>query len=193
MSHNTDLQYLHVVANNLTSLDLSHNPNLIEVLATANLLTSVTGLEHTSKLTKLYLGFNELKEFSIHQPSLMGLNIENNLLTELDVDNCSNMEYLLATSNQLTELNISTNKALKHLKVSYNKLQEIDMSHSKKLEELWISGNNLSQLDVSESPLLYDLRVLKNSLLTCISIATDQVIPTLQLGSHQGLSTEGCG
>ncbi|WP_323756609.1 leucine-rich repeat domain-containing protein [Roseivirga sp.] len=96
LSHNTELQYLHAEANQLTSLDLSHNPDLIEVLVTANLLSSVTGFENTSQLTKLYLGFNDLQEFSIHQPSLEGLNIENNLLTVLNVDNCSNLEYLLA-------------------------------------------------------------------------------------------------
>ena len=77
--------------NNLRSIDVTHNPNLI-VLA---------------------LDRNELKSLDVsNNPELMNLRVYNNQLDSLDVTNNTKLMVLLASSNLLTTIDISNNPDL---------------------------------------------------------------------------------
>lgn len=192
LSANINLEYLNIEANNLETLDISHNTGLTELNAIVNRLTSVTGLDKTTKLKTLNLAWNDLTELNVNLASLEGMNVEQNYLENLNIDGCVSLEYLLATVNQLETLNTDTNQALRHLKVSYNQLNELSLSNNPDIEIIWASGNQLSNLDVSELTKLYDLRIIRNQELTCIKISPEQDIPTVHKENHQNLNTGGC-
>ncbi|MFY0594471.1 leucine-rich repeat domain-containing protein [Roseivirga sp.] len=191
LSHLTKLETLFVEGNQLESLDVSNNTALTKLNALANLIEEIKGLNAT-KMKELWLGFNYLKSLSISLPSLEGINVENNDITQLDLENCINLKYILATSNQIAEFNTSNHTLLKHLKLSNNDIKTLDLTNNKNLEILWASSNELSQLDISSLSLLYDLRITRNTGLSCIKIDPTQQIPTIQLSDYQNLSTAGC-
>lgn len=193
LSANTKLEFLSIEANNLQSLDVSHNTELEDLNAIVNGLTSVAGLEKTTKLKTLNLAWNDLVTLDLNLPVLEGLNIENNFITSLKIEGCTSLEYVLATQNKLLTINTDTNPLLKHLKVSYNHITSLSLSNNPKLEILWTSGNQLTNLDVSQSPGLYDLRIIRNQELTCIKISAEQSFGTLQKENHQSLTTGSCG
>lgn len=192
LSQNPDLEHLEIGGNLLETIDLSENKKLEEVRLIANLLTEVKGIQEAKSLKRLFVGYNELTNLELNNPTLEGINLEYNYLTSLDLSGSTSLEYVLATANKLHSINTTDNLELKHLKTSYNELIALDLSTNIKLEELWVSANKLSNLDVSMLPDLYDLRTLFNEALTCIKIAEAQNIATLKLSDHQSLSTTSC-
>ena len=157
-----------------------------------NELTSVVGLESTTKLITLNLSWNYLEELTINLPLLEALNVEQNLLNTLDVSGCTSLKNLLATTNEIEVLNTNMNVALEILLLSANKIETINLKNNVNLNLLWISSNLLLELDVSKLPELHDLSIGRNSDLTCIKIAPDQSIATVRKQEHQELSADGC-
>jgi len=109
----------------LSNLDVSNNPALIELYADANQLTELD----LSKST-----------------ALKWLNVRNNQLTKLDVSNNPAMVLLYASDNQLTKLDVSNNPALEVLYASDNQLTSLDVSNN---TELWYLNchNNLLEAE----------------------------------------------
>lgn len=189
---NINLDTIRLQVNPIKAIDVSSNVNLTELNLLANQLTSVIGLDATTKLLSLNLSWNYLEELTINLPLLEGLNVEQNLLHTLNVDGCTSLRYLIATTNALETLNVDSNVALQTLLLSANQIAAINLEKNENLNLLWISSNQLQELDVSKLPGLYDLSIGRNSELTCVKIAADQSIATVRKEEHQKLSIKGC-
>lgn len=189
---NINLDTLRLQVNPIKAIDVSSNVNLTELNLLANELTSVIGLDATTKLLSLNLSWNYLEELTINLPLLEGLNVEQNLLHTLNVDGSTSLRYLIATTNALGTLNVDSNVALQTLLLSANQIAAINLENNENLNLLWISSNQLQELDVSKLPRLYDLSIGRNSELTCVKIAADQSIATVRREEQQELSINGC-
>ena len=77
-------------------------------------------------------------------------------LTNLDVSNCTKLEYLDCYYNKLTSLDVSKNSKLTYLRCSSNSLSSLDVSKCTALEQLDCNHNQLTGLDVSNSTALID-------------------------------------
>ncbi|GAB5555734.1 MAG: hypothetical protein Sapg2KO_53250 [Saprospiraceae bacterium] len=192
VSANVNLQYLNLEANSIKSLDVSNNPKLVELSVLVNELSSITGLEQTTGLKKLNLGWNDLESLTLNISSLEWINIEQNLLTNLNVNGCTSLTSLIATNNSLKQLDLHSNVSLQYLKVSANEIEQVDLSKNLALELFWISNNHLAKLDVSKLSKLYDLSIFGNADLSCIKTLDDQTIATVRKGDHQELSAGVC-
>ena len=126
----TNLQFLWVSNNQLTSLNVSNLTNLALLVADGNQLTSL-----------------DVSNFT----NLIGLWVRNNQLTSLDVSNLTNLEDLWVCNNQLTSLDVSNLTNLQDLRVSYNQLTSLDVSNLTKLMTLIVFNNQLTSMDVSKS------------------------------------------
>ena len=82
----TELEYLDCGNNAITSLDLSANTKLTDVICNNNLLETLDLSANTA---------------------LLSLNCENNLLVWLNIDNCAALNNLMMLGNNLPELNIA--------------------------------------------------------------------------------------
>ena len=82
----TELEYLDCGNNAITSLDLSANTKLTDVICNNNLLETLDLSANTA---------------------LLSLNCENNLLIWLNIDNCAALNNLMMLGNNLPELNIA--------------------------------------------------------------------------------------
>ncbi len=126
------LTKLTCIYNQLTSLDLSKNVNLIQLDCAFNKLTSLD-VSNNPNLIHLLCGHNKQ-------------------LASLDVSNNPNLITLECSYGILTSLDLSNNPELDALNCDTNQLTILDVSHNPKLDELNCASNHLTSLDVSQHP-----------------------------------------
>ncbi len=176
----TNLQVLRCGPNNLTSLDLSQNLDLISLNCSFNQLTSLNIVEHIN---------------------LVSLLCYNNEFTTLDISQNTNLEVLECKVNQLTSLDISQNFKLTSLWFSFNDITTIDVAHLVDLEELRFSLAQLTEIDVSHNlnlRLIYfpenqisNIDLTQNIALEDIYF-DDNLIPQIDFSQNPNLTTVTC-
>ena len=154
-----NLTYLHCNNMGLTSLDLSHNTELINLCCNGNSLRTLD-LSKNTKLRGLFCGGNQLQTLDL---------TANKMLTDL---NCS--------SNQLSDLNLSGFGELRDLNCMNNKLENLVLTGCSKLEILDVAWNNLRSLDTSDSPKLRSLTCSQNPI-TSLSLENNVGLEELSL------------
>jgi len=189
LSKNGLLDTLDLAGNRLKTIDLSFNTKLIYSDLYGNELTTVTGLGSSTNLNYLSLSFNYLTEFTIENPSLETLNIDNNDIVNFDAYLGENLKTLIMYTNKIKTIDFSNNLKLKVLRVADNKLTNITLGQKDELFYFSCSNNFLSSLDVSHFGKLAHLYITDNPSLKCIKIKSGQQIPTVGNSTYQELKT----
>jgi hypothetical protein len=146
----TSLTYLGCSFNNITSLDLSQNTDLIELYCGNNQLTTLD-VNYNTALTHLHCGGNYLTTLYISgATSLTYLFCWDNQLTSLDLSQNSDLDSLHCRGNNLTSLDVSDNASLIYFSCSVNLLTSLDLRN----------GNNINIM----------LYTYDNPNLTCINV-----------------------
>jgi Leucine-rich repeat (LRR) protein len=145
------LEILHCNDNNLLSINVGQNSNLLELFVNLNNLTELD-IANNGSLRKLSCNFNNLLSLNITQnPDLKYLACTENNLSSLDVTQNVLLEELYIINNQITTIDFSHNGELNSLLISQNELSELDVSHNPKLEILDCDFNSLSSLNISQN------------------------------------------
>jgi Leucine-rich repeat (LRR) protein len=149
------LENLFCSNNNLATLDISNNTNMVSLLCDSN------------SLENLMLGNNT---------NLETLNCADNQIQSLDVSNNLVLKNLTASGNQLSEIDISNNTDLSLLGVSNNRISgELVTSNNPNLESLFCSSNQILTLNLSANTVLKNLNASDN-LLTNLDLSTINTI-----------------
>ena len=179
VSHNPALESLYCDSNQLTSLDVSQNPALYDLESGWNQLTSLD-VSHNPALVFLHCHSNQLTSLDVsHNPALHSLFCYFNQLTSLDVSHNPALLFLNCPSNQLTSLDVSQNPALEYLFCESNQLTSLDVSQNPALERLSCSENQLTSLDVSQNPALKELYCYSNQL-TSLDLSHNPALMNIQ-------------
>jgi len=158
----TNLKKLICRSNNLNSLDLSQNLNLIELECQSNSLTNLNIAQNTALkilsasynqlsnidisqnigLETLYLKYNGVANLNItDHVNLIQLDLSNNLLVNLDVSQNVSLELLYCHENQITSIDVSQNIDLKELACADNQLSSLFIKNGSELEFLHFANN----------------------------------------------------
>lgn len=181
----TSLTGLYCHANEITSLDLSHNAalkklncrgNVDMVLDLSKVATTLTWLDCSATATK------DL-ELSKHK-ALEYLNCEQNNMERLDVSNNTALKTLICKENQLTELDVSKNAALDYLHCKSNKLTSVDISKNPALTYLNCNFNNVNSINFGGSPVLEELNCKYNQF-TELDLSSLTSLALLDCGYNQ--------
>lgn len=146
IEHFTALESLNCSRTKLTSLDISHNENL--VFLNCNSIPTLTTLNVSENTALKHLYCND------------------NPLTALDLTKNLALEKLECGGNKFTTLDLSKNTELKYFGCFNSKLSSLDLTNNTNLEELYFCGNNVSNIDVSENTKLKFLHLFSNQLIT---------------------------
>ena len=150
----TSLKQLYCYVNQLTALDLSHNPELEALSCGTNLLTTLD-ISKNTKLRWLSCYDNQLTVLDVSSnAALRDLICDSNQLTAIDVSGLTQLEELSCDDNKLSALNVTNNLALTYITCKRNQLTTLDISKNTKLKRLMCYGNKLATLDVSNCPTL---------------------------------------
>ena len=151
--------------NQLSAIDISHNPVLIELEIEDNKLPSIAHLEH-------------IKALSIDSHTLLASSLPQGL-TYLNVKE----------TTPLTTINTSSLTELQTLIVSECKsIKSLDLSNNNKLQTLFVDNTGLTTLDLSHQPNLTDLRASFTPL-TKLNVAGNKALNKVKIK----LTQEGKG
>ncbi len=137
-------------SNDLTMLDVSQSPSLVELLCDDNSITTLK-LGQLPALTRLYCGGNqiesidltgiaELQDFSCWGNQLKELNLNNNakmvslicrdnkINGTLDLSNNAKINQVNCYNNELTFIKLATNSELKHIELQRNNINGENMT-----------------------------------------------------------------
>jgi len=157
----TALTDLNIYNNQVTSMDLSNNVNLINLYCNDNLLTSLDISNNTALLT---------------------LDCSNNPLGALDVSTNTVLTNLICRSNQLTNLDVSTNVALTYLNCQFNQITNLNLSTNAVLATLNCMFNQLTSLTFTNSISTFQCT---NNLLTSLDLSGNTSLTVLTCGENQ--------
>jgi|GEM_PF-3468636 len=186
---------------NLTSLDLSKNTALTELICIGTKLTSLD-LSNNTALTKLDCYENQLRSLDLGENKVLTeLDCHGNQLPSLDLSKNTALIELNCYNNQLTNINLSENTALTELNCDKNQLPSLDLSKNTSLTELNCDRNQLTGLDLSgnaDLTILYccenqltSLDVSKNTALIKLICFNNQ-LTNLNLGDNTALTKLIC-
>lgn len=173
--------------NNLTKVDISTNPGLVNLYAYKNKLKSID-LTQNPALEELCLYNNELTEVDVRQcKKLTKLRLEDNPIKTIDVSQNTKLNQLTIYNSDLESIDLSVLKDLKDINLSNTKLAAIDLSHNTELKYVDLTNNRIQKIDFSNNPKITYLEVANNKLST-VDLSP---VPTLEYfdAEHNQLST----
>lgn len=143
----TGLERLDCDRDELYELDLSHNPNLKEVLCYGNYLVALD-VSHNPKLEFLDCSYNELESLDVTNcPELRRLDCNYTALQELDVSHNTKLTTLICYGMELRTLDISNNVWLEELDAGDGHLLNLDVSNNTRLKYLDCSYHDMCAVD----------------------------------------------
>lgn len=184
VSQNKELVYLNCSNNRLSQIDISYNKALHDLNCTGNQLKTLDVFANSS-LQTLFCGYNQLNAIDLSQSAeLLWVICDCNQLTTLDISHNPNMLRMECVNNLITSLNMNGATSLLSLDCSQNYLIDIDISGTPCLTSLVCRENNLTQLDVSRNHYLTQLHSLNNLSLREIWLNTGQTVDDIQKDEH---------
>ncbi|RYQ48767.1 Ig-like domain-containing protein, partial [Bifidobacterium pseudolongum] len=166
-----NLTNLNLESEDLTTVDLSHNPRL-QTLRIAGSLQKID-LSNQNGLIDLDLDGNEITEIDLtHNMQLSSLRMEENQLTCIDLSHNNDLEHIHLSNNQLSKLDTYNLRKLESLDVENNKIDALDLSNNKQLSYLYIYNNQISTIDLSQNTKLVRLTPAGNPL-TSLALPLD--------------------
>ena len=188
--YNIDGQVLTANIINIDSLDVSINPNSFIY---PYVISDLTGIEDFVNLTYLNCR-GGLSPFGIFLGELSNLDLSQNI----------NLQYLDIGFNKLSNLDLSQNTSLTYLNCFDNELSSLDLSQNILLKELdcssylslnypdlfpQINGNEISILDLSQNTFLEELNCIGIELKN-LNLNQNALLKNLNCGDNQLTSLE---
>lgn len=100
------------------------------------------------------------------------------LLRDLDVTQCTKLNYLNCYNNLIHSLDLSHNPDLEVLNSESNPLSTLDLSNNPLLKELYCSSDSLSSINISAALQLQHLHCMNNQL-TSLDVTHNNLLKTL--------------
>lgn len=155
---------LYLYNNNISTLDISNNPNI----SWMNVNDNHIGALDLSKLTNLrllYANNNELEELNLdNSPYCSQLQVANNHLNSLDVTKQTSMYWLKLDGNNISQLDVTNCAYLSLLECGNNNISSLDISNNTYLRRLAAENNLLTSLDIAPNTSLCGITLQGNAM-----------------------------
>ena len=115
---------------------------------------------------------------------LKNLNVQDNILTSLDVSGCPELVELICKNNPLLELNVSGNAKLQHLDSESTYMTLLDLSGNPALDDLCVTNmSSLTSLSLAHNPKMKKLWTLGSGLTTVTIGSCPELVEVYGKGS----------
>ena len=181
------LTTLNCTNNQLTELDVSHNPVLSTLYCYNNALDT---LALSGSVAMLICFNNQLKSLDVQKTkNLSYLECTNNLIDSLNLSNLAALQTLICENNKMKKITLAGNTALTQIQCQVNELTALDIAGAKNLKSLQCNDNKIKVLDISQNLSLTYLNALNNPLET-LYIATTQTVASLKIPGTTAIVTK---
>lgn len=152
VSSNINLEQILTYGNKLTSLDLSKNSKIRGVYI---LEESLTSLDITKNINIDTLCFSYNKKISSinlsHLKELLYLSMPKTSLKSIDVSSAAKLQYISVQNSPVEQLDLSNNTNLTFIDLWETPTKELNVNNCKKLNELRIHKTSIEKLDLSKN------------------------------------------
>lgn len=153
----TNLKYLNIDYNNVTTVDATPFSNLEILHVSYNPITSLSA-NNLLQLKWLWCRSNQLTSLDISNlPNLEDFRCSGNQLTSLNLSNKPNLKLLYCAQNNLGSLNVTGLINLEHLDFSNNPVSSINLSGITKLKAFSSMYTNIQTVDLNAQ---YNLKTI---------------------------------
>ena len=165
LSHNRGIRQLNAYGNELQSIDVTNQPNLLLLDISMNEDIETLDVTHNPELKKLVAYTTSIESIDLtNNTKLQYIDIKNSMLDELKVDNCPEIVTLIVSNNYLESMDVTKLTNLDIFHASGNEISTIDLSQNTKMRELALNKNKLAALDLSKNVMLEKLNVSNNQI-----------------------------
>lgn len=186
LSDCSKLQVLRMTWNSLTEIDVTPCPELTHLYVRKNLdLAGTLDISKNTKLVELWCAESSLTgiNFASEHPNLTTIISYDSKISTLDLSGCPALTKLEAHSMQLTSLDVTKCPELDYLWLKFNSITELDLTKNTKLRELQMGYNQVEFLDLSNAPMLQTLEVAGNKL-SSINLSNCSSLLSVNLGMN---------
>lgn len=147
----TNLTHIYCVSCNLTTVDLSNNPNINTINLRVNYnLSSFTFPTVATNLFEVNLSGCNLSSLTLPSATtIRKLYIDENPISSIDLSNSTSLQQITANNCNLNGINI-TNLYLSRLELNNNPIGSINLSGQMGLGTLKVSNCNLNSLNLTD-------------------------------------------
>lgn len=121
--------------NNLTTIDLSQTPHIVNIGLHNNNITSIDASNLTQAFV-LSLANNPLVEIILNNTHLQLLEFQNVLLTTIDLSTVQSLQKVLLQGSQIQSLDFTNNSILEEVRASNTPLESINLPNNPNLKVL---------------------------------------------------------
>ena len=149
---NTNLFYLDCSDNLLTAIDMSQLTELNELHCWNNLISNLD-VSALPNLWVLYCSYNQIQDLGSLPTSLGVLLADSNLLTNINLENSTNLHTLDVSDNNLSSIDIS-NTMVDRLSCSNNQITSLEVINNGNgfpLSNLECAGNLITELNLEDT------------------------------------------
>ena len=130
-------------------------------------IADVSGIEKIINLEYLNLSSNVLTEIDLQSNTMLEyVDLNNNDIDMIDLTGLTELKRLLLQSNAITEINLSSNVSLKELNLGFNNLASIDLENNIGLEILYLNNNDFDEVILNANSELIALHIETNNIET---------------------------
>ncbi len=134
-------------SNNISTLDISENINLDELMANDVQLNEIITTQNIN-ITSLSAADNNLTQLPLkNYPMLDFFDISNNNFSSLDLSANIFLETVILNNNYITELSIASNPFVSTLYCSNNSLETLDIKNGHNLDLVYLGATNNPNLN----------------------------------------------
>jgi len=185
LSSNLELLTLYLVGNQIDSIDISSNVKLERLSVAKNNLTYLDISKNTD-LGMLSLYENQLTSLDLtKQTKLISAYLYDNNLSGIDISNCVQLVKIYTNNNpNLGNIDISNNLTLERLYAPNCGITSLDFSLNNNLKRLYLDDNQISSIDVSNNTNI-DLLYIDGNQLSNIDISNNTILEYLAISRTQ--------
>lgn len=153
----TNLTFLNVVGNNLTTVDLTGLVNLTGFNADYNQLTSIN-LGNADNLQTFSINNNNISSLDLTGKTINWFSCTGNNMTQLILTGAQ-IQELHCENNALTAIDLSFMSSLQELYCFSNQITELNFANLPMLHRVECQANPIQSLDFSRNPILFEINV----------------------------------
>ncbi|WP_308991734.1 T9SS type B sorting domain-containing protein [Mariniflexile litorale] len=159
-----------------TLIDLGYDSGPINGLVPTANISNLTNLDVSFKNITNLTGIEDFKALTV-------LECSNNLISNLNVFQNTNLEQLFCSNNQLTNLDVSVLADLNIFWCANNRLTNLNVTQNTKLISLVCDSNQLSSLDITKN-LNLNVFVCESNQLTNINVSKNTNLSRFECGNN---------
>ena len=189
------LQYLYAPTNELTTIDLTKNTELVEVELSNNRFENID-LSGNAKLKNLTLTNNKISSIDLSKNTeLAKININQNPINAVDFTANNNLKSIYALNCGLTDVKFGNNNTPRlYLSLNNNNLATLDVSMLTGLETLNVNNNQLTEVKFSEEFIASTARLktfnVKDNRFTLATLPVPGTISRFNYAPQQAMKVE---